>query len=73
MNSFPSQGKEAEEFEEKLEEKIIENKIEKAEKNDISEYVVEIPSGTQMTQIHALKEFLVSEEPGKIQIFILLQ
>jgi len=46
LNSFPSQGKEAANFEVNLEEKITENKLEKAEKNqhtEITKYIVEIP------------------------------
>lgn len=52
-------------FEEVLEEKIAENKLEKAEKNEheMLEYIVEIPTGTKIEQIHALKNFLLSQEP----------
>lgn len=61
-------------FEEVLEEKIAENKLEKAEKNEheMLEYIVEIPTGTKIEQIHALKNFLLSQEPWTIAIFILL-
>lgn len=44
-----------------LEEKISENKLEKAEKNiqeTPEEYIVEIPTGTKLEQIHTLKDFL---------------
>jgi len=58
-----------------LEEKISENKTEKAEKNKqpkITKYIVEIPAGTKLEQIHNLKDFLSSQESGVINIYILL-
>ncbi|MCH8518427.1 DNA polymerase III subunit alpha [Candidatus Gracilibacteria bacterium] len=77
----------SEDFEEILEEKIQENKLEKSEKNpkslsieidssdaDFSEkYIVDIPSGTKLEQIHALKAFLETQKSGDIKIYILLQ
>jgi len=62
-------------FENKLEEKIEQHKTEKPEKNSIPEiekYVVEIPSSAKIEQIHALKDFLFSETPWSISIYILL-
>ena len=64
-----------ESFESELEEKIDTNKTEKPEKNpepEITKYIVEIPSGTKIEQIHKLKSFLESETSWKIQIYILL-
>lgn len=64
-----------EKFEAKLEEKIEWNKAEKAEKNEIVEiekYVVEIPASAKIEQIHALKDYLASDTPGTIAIYILL-
>ena len=65
----------SENFEENLEDKISENKLEKAEKNEQKlpdKYTVDIPAGTKLEQIHALKDFLSGESAGTIQIFILL-
>jgi len=65
----------SENFEENLDEKISENKLEKAEKNEQKlpeKYTVDIPAGTKLEQIHALKDFLSGESAGTIQIFILL-
>lgn len=62
-------------FEEKLEEKITENKTEKPQKNaqpKLTKYVVEIPAGAKLEQIHKLKEFLAGQTPGIIAIYILL-
>ena len=64
-----------ESFENKLEEKIIENKIEKPEKNsesEITKYTVKIPNGTKIEQIHALKDFFAWQNPWAIAIYILL-
>jgi len=61
--------------EENLEKKIAENKAEKSEKNpnrQVEKYVVDIPSGTQLEQIHRLKDFLSSQSPWATNIFILL-
>ena len=60
---------------EKLEDKIAENKTEKAEKNEqpkITKYVVEIPAWCKLDQIHKLKEFLSGQTPGIIATYILL-
>ncbi len=69
-------GKEDTNFEAKLEEKIIQNKTEKPEKNQpesaLKEYTIELPAGTRLEQIHTLKDFLHSQELGDIQIYILL-
>lgn len=65
----------AESFEQKLEEKITKNKVEKPQKNpesEITKYVVDIPTGSKLEQIHALKDFLATGAPGKIAIYILL-
>ena len=62
-------------FESELNEKIEENKIEKAQKNpqpEINKYIVEIPSGAKIDQIHTLKDFLASQKPGIVAIYILL-
>lgn len=62
-------------FEVALEEEIEKNKLEKVEKNKqeiIEEYIVEIPQGTKIEQIHALKEFLLSQEIWNIAVYILL-
>ncbi len=68
---------ESPEFENELEWKIAVNKFEKAEKNDnadvLTKFVLEIPSGTKIEQIHALKDFLASQEPWIVSIYILLQ
>lgn len=64
-----------EKFEENLEQKITENKTEKALKNpdpEITKYVVEIHAGTKIEQIHALKDFLASQKPWVVAIYILL-
>lgn len=53
----------AENFEENLDHKISENQAEKSQKNpDISKYIIEIPRGTTLEQIHALKDFLLTQE-----------
>lgn len=63
----------AENFEENLDHKISENQAEKSQKNpDISKYIIEIPRGTTLEQIHALKDFLLTQESWEIQIYILL-
>lgn len=70
-----SEMKETENFEEKLEERIIENRVEKPLKNqepEMTKYTVEIPAGCKLDQIHALKDFLASQAPGVIGIYILL-
>jgi DNA polymerase-3 subunit alpha len=61
--------------ENKLEEKITENKTEKIEKNEqpkMNKYTVEIPAWCKLEQIHKLKEFLSGQTPGIIAIHILL-
>lgn len=63
------------EFDSHLEEKISENKTEKPEKNIqylTQKYVVEIPAGTKLEQIHKLKDFLGSQAPWVLAIYILL-
>ncbi|MDA9129463.1 DNA polymerase III subunit alpha, partial [Candidatus Gracilibacteria bacterium] len=71
-----SSQEESKDFESELEGKISVSKTEKPEKNEIQEeikkYVVEIPAGTQIEQIHELKSFLQSQDSGNIQIYILL-
>jgi DNA polymerase III alpha subunit len=62
-------------IEQALDEKITENKIEKPQKNPepkITKYIVEIPNGTKIEQIHKLKEFLSGQTPGIIATYILL-
>ncbi|NDK10100.1 DNA polymerase III subunit alpha [Candidatus Gracilibacteria bacterium] len=65
------------EFESELDGKISQNKFEKSEKNEptdtLDKYIVIIPSGTKIDQIHELKNFLASQEPGITSIYILLQ
>jgi hypothetical protein len=54
------------EDEQQLEEKITQNKTEKPQKNQesaISKYVIDIPTGTKLEQIHKLKEFLSAQTP----------
>ena len=67
QESVPEEeSKEETTLDEKLEQKITENKIEKPQKNTeqkITKYVVEIPAGTKLDQIHKLKEFLSSQTP----------
>jgi DNA polymerase-3 subunit alpha len=63
------------EDEQQLEEKITQNKTEKPQKNQesaISKYVIDIPTGTKLEQIHKLKEFLSAQTPWVIAIYILL-
>lgn len=63
-------------FDLKLEQRLQENKSEKPEKNIDQElpdkYVVEIPNGTKLEQIHALKDFLTQQADGSVRIYILL-
>ena len=62
-------------FESDLEEKITENKTTKQEllpEEKPEKYIVEIPTWTQMEQIHALKSFLQSQESWDTSILILL-
>ena len=69
------EGDSEEVFEKKLEAKIEENKYEKVEKMISQEswkYIVEIPQGTSLDQIHDLKDFLSVQEKWEIHIFILL-
>jgi len=75
-NTPENTASEDSQFENNLEEKHQENKIEKPEKNeapeDVDKYIIEIPSGTKLEQIHALKDYLSSQLTGHIHIFILL-
>lgn len=62
-------------FEWELENKISQNKTEKEEKNTqqgVQKYIVEIPKWTTLEQIHKLKDFLSSQDPWVISIYILL-
>lgn len=73
----PENSKEAvAEFEEKLEEKIVENKVEKQQKNPLPEqYVVKVPDGDKseiLTKLWGLKSFLSEQEAGSMKVFILL-
>ncbi len=67
--------KQIERTSQELEEKINKNKIEKQEKNrggELKKYIVNIPNGTAIDQIHILKDFLESQEPWSIDIYIFL-
>jgi len=60
-------------FEWELDAKISENKSEKPQK--IAEtippkYIIEIPEGTKLEQIHRLKDFLNNQTPGTCAIYI---
>ena len=66
-------GRQAAKDSQELEDKITENKTEKSQKNtQIAKYIVKIPNGTKIEQIHALKDYLSAQEPGACNIFILL-
>jgi DNA polymerase-3 subunit alpha len=74
--SSPLEQKEqAANISQELEEKITENKLEKAEKNiepKMVKYTVNIPAWCKLEQIHKLKEFLSWQTPGIIATYILL-
>ena len=62
-----------EEFEEKLDEKISENKEIKPElAPEETKYVIQIPATAKKDDLNKLKDFLTTEKPGSIGVFIQL-
>lgn len=62
-----------EEFEEKLEQRISENKEMKPELvSQEAPYIVKIPPTAKKQDLGKLKDFLITQKPGAIAVFILL-
>ncbi len=60
------------EFEQELEQKISQHKSPKPELVSPEKYIIEIPKTTKKEELYRLKDFLWSQKPGTIPIYILL-
>lgn len=58
-------------FDNKLEKNILDNKVEKQEKiNDFLEYIIDIPENAKRQDLLDLKEFLITQNTWNIEVFI---
>jgi DNA polymerase-3 subunit alpha len=57
-------------FENKLEEKILDSKVEKKEKNQVEQYIIDVPKNAKRQDLVDLKEFLLSKKSWDIEVFI---
>lgn len=69
----PEPSKETADFDGELEQKIEEHTGQTPELiHEQEKYIIKIPAGTKIEQIHVLKDFLGSQDPGSIALYILL-
>jgi len=71
----PEPSKTTPDFERDLDKKIEDNSGQTPEllsEEESQKYIIEIPAGTKIEQIHGLKDFLGAQDPGSTPIYILL-